>query len=42
MLDYMSNTDAAGELPLYQPGVFEQVLTAGTTRGAGAAQKEAQ
>jgi enoyl-CoA hydratase/carnithine racemase len=36
MLDYMGNTDASGELPLYQPGVFEQVLQAGTTRGAGA------
>lgn len=38
MLDYMANTDASGELPLYQPGVFEQVLAAGTTRGAGAPQ----
>ena len=36
MLDYMANTDASGELPLYQPGVFEQVLAAGNTRGAGA------
>jgi enoyl-CoA hydratase/carnithine racemase len=36
MLDYMANTDASGELPLYQPGVFEEVLAAGTTRGAGA------
>lgn len=36
MLDYMANTEVGGELPLYQPGVFEQVLVAGTTRGAGA------
>lgn len=36
MLDYMANTEASGELPLYQPGVYEQVLEAGTTRGAGA------
>ncbi|HVK28826.1 MAG TPA: enoyl-CoA hydratase/isomerase family protein [Nocardioides sp.] len=36
MLDYMANTDASGELPLYQPGVFDQVLATGHTRGAGA------
>ncbi len=36
MLDYMANTEKAGELPLYAPGVYEQVLEAGTTRGAGA------
>lgn len=42
MLDYMANTDAAGELPLYQPGVFEDVLQVGTTRGAGAPRKGAQ
>lgn len=36
MLDYMANTEASGELPLYQPGVFERVLAAGDTRGAGA------
>ncbi|MFC9665568.1 enoyl-CoA hydratase/isomerase family protein [Nocardia sp. NPDC127606] len=36
MLDYMANTDASGELPLYQPGVFDQVLEHGNTRGAGA------
>lgn len=42
MLDYMANTDAAGELPLYQPGVFDDVLEAGTTRGAGAVAKMAQ
>jgi enoyl-CoA hydratase/carnithine racemase len=36
MLDYMANTEASGELPLYQPGVFEEVLERGTTRGAGA------
>jgi enoyl-CoA hydratase/carnithine racemase len=36
MLDYMANTEASGELPLYQPGVFEQVLATGNTRGAGA------
>jgi acyl-CoA synthetase (AMP-forming)/AMP-acid ligase II len=36
MLDYMANTEQAGELPLYIPGVFDEVLTAGTTRGAGA------
>jgi enoyl-CoA hydratase/carnithine racemase len=42
MLDYMANTEASGELPLYQPGVFEQVLAAGTTRGAGAPMAGAQ
>lgn len=42
MLDYMANTDAAGELPLYQPGVFDEVLQAGTTRGVGAPRKEDQ
>ena len=36
MLDYMANTEAGGELPLYVPGEFEAVLQAGTTRGAGA------
>lgn len=36
MLDYMANTEATGELPLYQPGVYDEVLRAGTTRGAGA------
>ncbi|MBQ9056464.1 enoyl-CoA hydratase/isomerase family protein [Rhodococcus sp. (in: high G+C Gram-positive bacteria)] len=36
MLDYMANTDASGELPLYQSGVFDQVLAKGDTRGAGA------
>ncbi|MGW6620114.1 hypothetical protein ACWF99_02715 [Nocardia sp. NPDC055002] len=36
MLDYIANTDASGELPLYQPGVYEQVLEHGNTRGAGA------
>jgi enoyl-CoA hydratase/carnithine racemase len=36
MLDYMANTEASGELPLYQPGVYEQVLATGNTRGAGA------
>lgn len=35
MLDYMANTDLAGELPLYVEGAYEQVLVAGTTRGAG-------
>ncbi|HEY9393398.1 MAG TPA: hypothetical protein VIP58_04650, partial [Nocardioides sp.] len=40
MLDYMANTEASGELPLYQPGVFEEVLQAGTTRGAGATSQE--
>jgi enoyl-CoA hydratase/carnithine racemase len=35
MLDYMANTEASGELPLYQPGVYDQVLKVGTTRGAG-------
>ncbi len=39
MLDYMANTEAAGELPLYIPGVFDEVLAAGTTRGAGAPDK---
>jgi enoyl-CoA hydratase/carnithine racemase len=42
MLDYMANTDAAGELPLYQPGVFDEVLQTGNTRGAGAPRKVAQ
>ena len=42
MLDYMANTDAAGELPLYQPGVYEQVLAAGTSRGAGAPAADAR
>jgi hypothetical protein len=36
MLDYMRNTEQAGELPLYSPGVYEEVLESGTTRGAGA------
>jgi len=36
MLDYMANTEAAGELPLYIPGVYDEVLEAGTSRGAGA------
>ena len=36
MLDYMANTGASGELPLYQAGVFDQVLVAGNVRGAGA------
>lgn len=36
MLDYMANTDTAGDLPLYLPGVYDEVLAAGTTRGAGA------
>ncbi|WP_439032099.1 enoyl-CoA hydratase/isomerase family protein [Gordonia terrae] len=36
MLDYMANTENSGELPLYQPGVYEQVLAQGDTRGAGA------
>jgi enoyl-CoA hydratase/carnithine racemase len=35
MLDYMANTEAAGELPLYIPGVYEDILEAGTSRGAG-------
>lgn len=42
MLDYMANTDASGELPLYQPGVFEQVLEHGNTRGAGATTRQEQ
>jgi len=37
MRDYMRNTEEAGELPLYSPGVYDEVLEAGTTRGAGAA-----
>jgi enoyl-CoA hydratase len=36
MLDYIANTDAAGELPLYVPGVYEEALRTGTIRGAGA------
>jgi enoyl-CoA hydratase len=35
MLDYTANMEAAGELPLYIPGVYEDVLEAGTSRGAG-------
>ena len=31
MLDYMATTDAAGELPLYQPGVYDEILEAGNT-----------
>jgi len=42
MLDYMANTEASGELPLYQPGVFEEVLRAGTSRGAGAPKEGAR
>ena len=42
MRDYMANTTASGELPLYQPGVFDEVLQAGTTRGAGALRKAAR
>jgi len=41
MLDYMANTEASGELPLYQPGVFDQVLVVGNVRGAGAPNPEA-
>jgi hypothetical protein len=36
MVDYMNNADAAGELPFYQPGVYDEILEAGNTRGAGA------
>lgn len=36
MLDYMANTETSGELPFYQPGVYEEILAAGSTRGAGA------
>ncbi|NMO02744.1 enoyl-CoA hydratase/isomerase family protein [Gordonia sp. TBRC 11910] len=36
MLDYMANTESSGELPLYQPGVYGEVLLSGDTRGAGA------
>lgn len=36
MLDYMDNTDEAGELPLYIQGVYDQVPEAGNSRGAGA------
>ncbi|MDZ7910481.1 MAG: enoyl-CoA hydratase/isomerase family protein [Rhodococcus sp. (in: high G+C Gram-positive bacteria)] len=36
MLDYMANTESSGELPLYQPGVYGEILDAGSTRGAGA------
>lgn len=35
MLDYMANTEKAGELPLYIPGVYDDVLKSGTSRGAG-------
>lgn len=41
MLDYMANTEAAGELPLYQPGEYEKILKSGTTRGAGAPTEKA-
>jgi len=34
MLDYMAKTEASGELPLYQAGVFDEVLEAGDIRGA--------
>ena len=36
MVDYMNNTEAAGELPFYQPGVYDEILETGNTRGAGA------
>jgi enoyl-CoA hydratase/carnithine racemase len=36
MLEYMANTEASGELPLYLPGVYDEVLAAGNVRGAGA------
>ncbi|MEV4643491.1 enoyl-CoA hydratase/isomerase family protein [Saccharopolyspora sp. NPDC049357] len=39
MLDYMANTEVAGELPLYVPGVYDAVLSTGTTRGAGVPNK---
>lgn len=35
MLDYMANTEKIGELPLFTPDVYEQVLESGTTKGAG-------
>jgi enoyl-CoA hydratase len=33
MLDYMATTEAAGELPLYSPGVYTEALEAGTVPG---------
>jgi enoyl-CoA hydratase/carnithine racemase len=41
MLDYIANAEAAGELPLYIPGVYDEILAAGTSRGAGAPEAKA-
>ena len=41
MVDYMKNTEAAGELPFYLPGVYDEILESGTTRGAGAPKAKA-
>jgi enoyl-CoA hydratase/carnithine racemase len=41
MVDYMKNTEAAGELPFYLPGVYDDILESGTTRGAGAPKAKA-
>ncbi|GAA3527819.1 enoyl-CoA hydratase/isomerase family protein [Aeromicrobium panaciterrae] len=35
MLDYMANTEEAGELPFYLPGGYKEILESGTTRGVG-------
>ena len=42
MVDYMNNTEAAGELPFYQSGVYDQILEAGNTRGAGSPKAKAK
>ena len=42
MVDYMNNTEATGELPFYQPGVYDEILEAGNTRGAGAPKAKAR
>ena len=41
MVDYMNNTDAAGELPFYQPGVYDEILETGNSRGAGSSKPKA-
>jgi enoyl-CoA hydratase/carnithine racemase len=42
MVDYMNNTEAAGELPFYLPGVYDEILEAGNSRGAGAPKVKAK
>jgi enoyl-CoA hydratase len=37
MLDYMDSTDVTGELPLYEPSIYEEALRAGTVPSTSAA-----